>query len=754
MYKKMKLILFLGLLIIMLSLFSGCYKDNNNIKTNDTEEVINIGPRPVFDIPEQVRPEALFSDLRSLFYKVAPYGTGLYIYSATIDNPEERIFYFCDVTDGSINPTNFVIPEDFQVWCYIALSENSLLVGGAPATYDDNNELLSVEETFRIYHLTENKTELLIQGEENTTLSGLTEMAVDTNRGHIYLNILNSTDGMWLHTLSVYSLTGEKIFNITSDDMIRDIVFSECDQKLYLINMSGNDLSIAVINEDLQIIEEVARLSGGAAGVMIHQSSNRGFIAEMWSKILEYDTSLNEFTELFDLSSQGISGWVSSLQMYDSYYIALVDDIATGMQGFIKFQLTKRYEGPVEVVSLGRFESGRDILLETLIAEFNFYNPQYLIEIKDYSVYGEEAATRLHLDIISGNAPDLLLLSEPRYFNVHLPIRQYTANNMLVNLAPYIDRDLNTDDIFDNVLKSFYTGNACYIAIPTFSLNAISGRSYSITEINSGDSNQLLDFLLMDLQSDDPKFSINTTREEFLIDFVFTNISYFVDYINHDAFFNSPLFIKLLEVTKELITEEERIVLRFTQGLQDIGFITYSDIVDLDIITMALHGDIETVGFPGDPPGAAVIPKHIFGISSGSKNIEGAWAFIHFIYQFEDIHNIPFPGFPINHSSYMKMINIHESSVKQMIGNNNIGLYIDVGHTVVTAPPLTGDQIDANIKTLYSMINNANVLSLYDHIIIDIIYEELPAFLSGSRSASNTARVINNRIQRSIWELS
>lgn len=85
----------------------------------------------------------------------------------------------------------------------------------------------------------------------------------------------------------------------------------------------------------------------------------------------------------------------------------------------------------------------RPMVLASAISDFKALHPEYTVEYIDYAeLYGDQASQRLQIDLIQGNAPDLLFVNG-------LPFEAYANRGILENLYEWIDADdsVNRDDL-------------------------------------------------------------------------------------------------------------------------------------------------------------------------------------------------------------------------------------------------------------------------------------------------------------------
>jgi hypothetical protein len=753
----MKRIAILGLAVLTVSLLLfGCVRDSGYITSNGENsnvDIVEIGPRPVFDIPHRERPVTLFPELVGVLYRVAFYGNGMYMYATSVNEPERgRQIYYGNIDDGSVS-SPLSTPDNFRIDNFVALSDGSLIIYGFPASYNEHGGLDWNDENYRIYHSTQEQSKLLIQGTDRP-LHISNAIAVSEQDEQIFTLTLDFPDSI----IHVYAMTGAFLYEIELNFIVTDIIYSIHNNSLYAYggNEEG-DIFLFVLDKEQKTFSEVARWPSGE-GFSVHPCNVNGFYAIRGSNVLRFDTATNSLVELFNLEKQGISGWIPFFCEYNDSFIVLVDNVATSTVSITKFKVLEDYNGPVEVLRLGKFEAGRDSLLEEIVTEFNFFNPQYYIEVVDYSMRGDEAAaTHLHLDILKKEAPDILLLSEPFMPLNHLPIHSYIAGGALADLAPYMARDLNPDNFWENVIRQLYTGHSCYIAVPSFSLFSIIGTSSAIDDLRAMSTTEFFTFLKDDLMNENPQLAANMTHEQFVIDLVLANMGQFIDYNSGTVSFESNEFITLLEAAYALTPAERRSslydVISFARKQRQLAFLRMSHFGDFQSYASALYGDFSIIGFPGSGEGVALIPQHIFGISSSAQNIEGAWAFLRAVYEYENMHNLIGVHFPMNKVSFSQFARNYETVQEANLRRGWGATSIQDPEGDVHFPPIAPEQIYEITALTQTLINNVDSLYLVDSSIVNIINEELPMFFHGGRTASDTARIIQSRTQTYLWEL-
>jgi len=673
--------------------------------------------------------------------KIAPSNNGLFVYAATKDEPNNQQLLFCNTDDGSIT-TPYTLPDCFLPNDMITLSDGSLIVAGRYVKYNDAGAIEWIDEHFNIYHFTETNITHILQSSEYMSLGLFNSLAVDEKNERLYI-LVNSA-------VVAFSLTGELLFEAEVDGLAHDIIFSEQTDTLYVMITNAPDMKILVFRETENEFQELTRFKGGSIGAMIHRSDNYCFYIEYQNVLFGYDKASNSFIELFHLSTQGISGWIPFICQYKDNYIVLVDDIVKGTVKLLEFKVIEEYDGPVEIIKLGKFGTGRDLLVEAFMADFNFFNPQYIIQIIDYSIYDDDAVSMLHMDVIKGDAPDIFLLAEPNMQSNILPIFQYISGEKLLNIAPYMERDLDFDTLWSSALQALYIDNACYFAVPSFTMHAIVGKSNVINELNSNSINTFFNFLKTDLTSSNPNFVFDLSQSDFVVDFVLSNINEFVNYNTGEAYFDLGTFSTLLEAANEMTPINEWDITYFSRGLGQATTINLDIFGRLASYGAALNNDFMVTGFPGEPTGVAMIPRHIFGISSATEHTEGAWAFLREMYENENLHENREAKFTMNKMSFDNSAKTYIDVTSRYINEHEEGYYISSDDFEIFVTHV--DPLDIVNKAKY-LIEKIDRIYIVDYSLINIIMEELPAFFTGNKTAESTTQVIQSRAQTYLWEL-
>jgi hypothetical protein len=337
------------------------------------------------------------------------------------------------------------------------------------------------------------------------------------------------------------------------------------------------------------------------------------------------------------------------------------------------------------------------------------------------------------------------------------------------DLYQLIDADpiLNRSDFFPSVLNTFETtdGKLPYISRGFFiytniALRETADRIGSITYTN-----------LFRMLDEPGVRSIFDREERTYVGQSGYIIHSFVDLEANRAYFDSDEFIAWLKASARLplhfpdspgfqhtyLAEEIADMLNGEQLLHRFGF------GDLNRFRMyrAVLGDIVAVGRPtmtGGQHEITINPSTRIGINANSQHIDAAWDFVRRLF---------LPDFPIEETNHMIPIRIdryEELIAEKMtpIIENGVEVPVPLDPWYVSSELI--EIFNAFDLKVYAMtaeeaaeireiIDNASLMKQHvDEVIGNIINEETTAFFTGARTAEETARILQNRVQRVLDE--
>ncbi len=124
-----------------------------------------------------------------------------------------------------------------------------------------------------------------------------------------------------------------------------------------------------------------------------------------------------------------------------------------------------------EVITFGMWTVSTEIMME--VNAFNETNEKYRIEVITYpSMEYEDYYTNCAMRIMSGRGEDL--------FYGDMRMEAYIEKGALVDLAPYIRRDLKEEDYVKEVLHAYEKEGGIYGVAPYFGISALCGRKEDV----------------------------------------------------------------------------------------------------------------------------------------------------------------------------------------------------------------------------------------------------------------------------------
>jgi len=404
------------------------------------------------------------------------------------------------------------------------------------------------------------------------------------------------------------------------------------------------------------------------------------------------------------------------------------------------------------VLTLGLF--GTLLLYEELVHEviaFNLENPYYKIELVNYLEEAngdwEAAELRRSVDMITGNAPDIIINSSIRDLNP----------DFMADLYAFIDSDpeLNRTDFFPNVLRAYES--------PVGTLPFV-GNSFSIlTMLTMRDTAENIipltfNSIIRQVEETDAQhvFGKSVTRENFLFDSIIYSGNNFIDLDLNRAYLDSEEFINLLEITarlpsswdiQEMFSESNRTVDIFLseyEKLRNGEQLLYSYTMQQPVSFreyLAFFGDIVAVGIPTNAGGQHAIKTGGItevGIYAGSQNQDAAWSFLRRLLMFDSVaFNFELP----------LRIDKFDALIAEMM-NPNI---VDGEEQPIPAQNFPNTFLytmtEEEAVQIREIIDTATLHWSYDHDIMRNIYDVSDAFFIGTRTAEDTARIMQNRVQ-------
>lgn len=395
------------------------------------------------------------------------------------------------------------------------------------------------------------------------------------------------------------------------------------------------------------------------------------------------------------------------------------------------------YEDGKEVLTFGMVYDWSDEL-ESLVADYNRQSEEYVIRMVQY--YDEEegydaydtALTTLLLDIMRGQAPDILNLGGIDYY-------PWAEKRVLEDLYTYIDADeeLGRDAFVGNVLDAYAVGGKLYAIGPRFNLQTMYGKTSEVGEKTGYRLSEMME-LAERCRGDQYAFGFGADMSV-LQNLCAFSLNDFVDWDRGTCDFTSEGFKQILEFCKSYQENEPLQAERSGETL--LWMQVFSTVGDYQLAEAMAGEPITCVGFPcAEGSGTLVQMLGDYAINATASNKQACWDFLKYILEKDEGY-----GLPLLRQRYDDMM--QEAMVDEMSTDpTDTGRVPKAGHyglhgDSVFVYAASREQVDA----FRALVDSADRPYEYHKEIIDIITEEAEDYFNGRKSLEDTVAVIQSR---------
>ena len=658
------------------------------------------------------------------------------------DSPENDPAMQEDPTEGITSPTD-EFPDDPEV----SDGEEELTVTEVEEV--DPSEAAGSGEA--VYVLTCMSPE----GQELWTSQVKASGAADAE---FYVNdIACSSNGIVVSTstgLDLYSLTdGSFVKSISTDDKVKSATPYVLNDGTVMILSYGSggeeivaiDMETGGLGESYTIPAEVGAtfLFPGEAYQMYLGGTNgiygMNFDGSDVVKIVDYVDSDMDITALTGL-----------VEMEDGKMAAIVADLAGNNMLVSLTKVDPEVVANRKTITLGSYYLDYEVRKQ--VFAFNKQSQDVRISIEDYSKYdgetGAEGLTKLNTDIVSGSAPDIMVLSPV------MPVKSYISKGVFEDLAPYMEKDeeISGREYLTNVLDAFKQDGKMYMVIPSFYVNTVVGKTEDIGD-GSGLTLDLVDQLAAQKGVDLALIFGTATRDDVLYAAMELCGSQFIDWEKSECKFDSTEFIRLLEFIKQ-----------FPAKIEDTGtevdttsyyrsgkaLLTRESIGSFDEYVNLRYGvfgtDITMAGFPSQTPGTATIfPQLEIAVNASSEQKDACWSFVR-RFLLDEYQSTVEMYWPVSINALDEMANKAMEPLYYTDENGNRvedHIIMNIGGENIELPRISDTEVDQ----LYAFLKGLTSQAYIDSSVENIIIEESAGFFEGQKTAEDVAGVIQSRVQ-------
>lgn len=493
--------------------------------------------------------------------------------------------------------------------------------------------------------------------------------------------------------------------------------------------------------------ENPATVSAGAEEILFCRGSG----------LYRYDLKKQTTEKLLELSSCGIrpSGILYLGKKRDG--IEILDNYGEGSNS--EYTLLEPGESEKTVLTLGTVSLFSP--LEDAVTHFNRFHDDLRVEMVNY--YEEQegydaGVQRLKLDIIRGQAPDILDISAVDY-------EILAEKGILADLYPFMDKDpeCGRAHMVQGILENYETDGCLYGIAPSFQLYSMWGAA-EVIKGRQGVSWQELEEILRDNGRDESAVYGFSADEPVLTTLCTLGMSRFIDWEKGSCDFQGESFRQLLEFAGEYRGDpgEGTFLEKIEDGriLMTVGII--SQVADYRLQREMYGGAIEFIGCPTEAgTGTAVsFTGSELAINARSGNPEGAWEFIRYYVLNQDfgggwIQN----GFPLVQKNFDRAMN--RAMERNYVFDQETGEQCAVPVIVYQDPNRFNgpdrsiciyEASREDVDAVKELIGKADGRFRYYPEIQRIINEEAQAYFTGQKSLDAVTELIQNRVELYLQE--
>lgn len=532
---------------------------------------------------------------------------------------------------------------------------------------------------------------------------------------------------------AAFSYDGAKLWYDESPNGIYRPCFSS-DGKLYVCSNSAEGEVLNTINPLDCSVEKSAKLDIDIfdiiAGIDYDLYISNGI------SLYGYNAGSGQLTEVLNWVSAGVTGdYKGVIAMKDGSFLYYTS------REICYIRPTTVESGKTTVLTLGTMDS---TFLKNYVIDFNASNYYYEVQIIDYSQYNTAenqngGLTRLNLDIVSGNAPDIIDLSS-------LPRDQFEKAGLLEDLYPFIESDdsLSETEFVSPVIKSLETDGQLFTLVPCYTVMLLEGHRDKVGNRNELNFSDLL-ALKNGMGEGENPFGLTMSKKAFIETMMSVSNSKYVDWETKKCNFDD--FAALLEFAATLPDEYDlsRDLQMINSGEQLLSLQYVGSYVDLVAFNYYFDYDLGLYGIPSAKNSGAIICPYItLAISSGSTNKTGAWEFLRMFLSDDNQKMFSEMMLPITECG----MNCCKDSIKQWQLQDGLLYLCDVNGNEVAVKSNNKD-----CEALFeNMIQSVTGVYNFNQALFDIVWSEAQAFFCGDKSAEEVTDIIQSKVSLYVAE--
>jgi multiple sugar transport system substrate-binding protein len=250
----------------------------------------------------------------------------------------------------------------------------------------------------------------------------------------------------------------------------------------------------------------------------------------------------------------------------------------------------------------------------------------------------------------------------------------------------------------------------------------------------------------------------NVSYSDLLETMTHGNYEKFIDRQNKKSNFDSQEFVDLLNIVKsfgdgKLASKGAKQEMGAVMDAAQRGALVFfpndiNDYMFYGFFKNVFNGNLALLNYPSDGKGgsAEFSADYSYGINNRSEYKDKAWEFLKILLSDDIQSSRELGGFSVNMGSQQKKA----QEAMEMTSNGNVKMMIKGGENSKPVSPAQITQTD--IDYINKIIGNLKTYSNIDFNIEKIVQDETKAFFSGSKTAEEVAKLIQNRIDTYLGE--
>lgn len=365
----------------------------------------------------------------------------------------------------------------------------------------------------------------------------------------------------------------------------------------------------------------------------------------------------------------------------------------------------------------------------------------------------EKFVTTVNTELMSGKASDIIVTDGS------FPYKKYADKKLLENIGDLMKQDssFKRDDYYANVFDAMAYKNAIYALPAKLSLNwlignqpALGGAAIDDSKWTWEDFRKLVEPLAQDANKDgvqDAYALVNTDAAALFAAMVHSGFGRLVDWSAKK--FDAQSFTDMLKLSKamadgKLVTKER--LDRANALFHSFSPRQYEDMILIPQMQFDGKGALYNVPGYSDARGLSFTSDMLLSVNAKSRHKKEAWEFVKYLLSEEMQATRDLGGFAVN-----KKASLARQEQLKEIGSNNVRTQMKISNANGTEfKPRTPERHE--IDRIEKALNSVRAYAETDPKVMAIIEQETAPYFAGQKSAEDTAKSVQNKINTYLQE--